>query len=95
MEPRAALVAAAIAPLTAAIPPSPSLPWSSPTVVIEGPAERENERGSGSSPGRGAMLHAPVATSSRPPLRGFRRRRSSAAIHALRSLRRSVQHHQH
>ncbi|QHO07548.1 uncharacterized protein DS421_14g464640 [Arachis hypogaea] len=29
------------------------------------------------------MLHATVATSPRPPLRGFRRRRSSAAIHAL------------
>ncbi|QHN77787.1 uncharacterized protein DS421_19g655820 [Arachis hypogaea] len=50
------------------VPPSPSLPWSSPTVVIEGPAERENERGSGSSLGRGAMLHATVATSPRPPL---------------------------
>ncbi|KAL4344386.1 hypothetical protein AHAS_Ahas11G0173200 [Arachis hypogaea] len=95
MEPRAAPVAAAVAPLTAAVPLSPSLHWSSPTIVIEGPAERENERGLGSSPGRGAMFHATVATSSRPPLRGFRCRRSSAAIHALRSLRRSVQHHQH
>ncbi|QHN82340.1 uncharacterized protein [Arachis hypogaea] len=70
------------------VPLSPPLPWSSPAVVVEGPAERENERGSGSPPRRGAMLHAAVATSPQPPLRGFRHRHSSVPVRALRSRRR-------
>ncbi|QHO12025.1 uncharacterized protein DS421_15g503280 [Arachis hypogaea] len=40
-------------------------------------------RESGSPSRRGAVFHAAVAIDPRPPLRGFCRRRSSAAIHAL------------
>ncbi|KAL4315480.1 hypothetical protein AHAS_Ahas15G0189300 [Arachis hypogaea] len=52
-------------------------------------------RESGSPPRRGAVYHAAVAIDPRPPPQGFRRRHSSAAVHALRFFRRSVQHHQH
>ncbi|KAL4329430.1 hypothetical protein AHAS_Ahas13G0299300 [Arachis hypogaea] len=44
-------------------------------------------RESGPPPRRGAVLYAIVAIDPRPPPREFHHRRSSAAVHALRSLR--------